>query len=76
MSKGYRTSPYPSLPLLQMIQQADGRITINSDCLAGGQLDWGYQQALQLAEEAGFSSITILAPDGQWKEISLTEVLL
>ena len=76
MPKGYRTSPYPSLPLLQMIQQADGRITINSDCHAAGKLDCGYQQALQLAEEAGFSSITILAPDGQWKEISLTEVLL
>ena len=49
---------------------------INSDCHAAGKLDCGYQQALQLAEEAGFSSITILAPDGQWKEISLTEVLL
>ena len=59
MSKGYRTTPYPSLPLLKEIRQAGGRIMINSDCHAAGKLDWGYNLAAELAREAGFTHLTV-----------------
>lgn len=59
MSKGYRTTPYPSLPLLKEIRQAGGRIMINSDCHAAGKLDWGYNLAAELAREAGFIHLTV-----------------
>ena len=75
IARGLRTSPYPSLPLLRMIHQAGGRITINSDCHAVGSLDCCYTMAAELAKEAGFTEITVLAASGdgnpEWLEVAL-----
>jgi len=71
MSKGYRTAPYPSLPLLCEIRKAGGRIMINSDCHAAGKLDTGFDLAMELARKAGFTHRTVLTPAGIWEEVPL-----
>jgi len=71
MSKGYRTSPYPSLPLLQQIRNAGGRIMINSDCHAAGKLDYGCEAAAELAKKAGFHILTYPLPGGECLEVKL-----
>ncbi len=57
MAKNYRSTPYPSLPLLRIIREADGRIMINSDCHEAGKLDWAFEHAAELAREAGFRTL-------------------
>jgi histidinol-phosphatase (PHP family) len=75
IARGLRTMPYPSLPLLQQIQAAGGRITINSDCHSAGNLDCKYDLAMKLAREAGFTQRSVLTSgsDGlpEWVEIPL-----
>ena len=71
MAKGYRTAPYPSLPLLKIIHEAGGKIMINSDCHAADKLDFGYELALKLAKEAGFQMLTIPMPDGSQMEVEI-----
>ena len=71
MSKNYRTSPYPSLPLLRMIYQAGGRIMINSDCHAAGKLDCGYEEAKELARQAGYKYLSYPLSGGKITEVPL-----
>ena len=66
MAKGYRTDPYPGGRLLEMILQAGGRITVNSDCHAAGKLDYGFAEAFDLARGVGFTEYWVLGPDGTW----------
>ncbi len=66
MAKGYRTDPYPGGRLLELILQAGGRITINSDCHAAGKLDYGFAEAFDLARGVGFTEYWVLGPDGVW----------
>ena len=71
MAKGYRTDPYPDGRLLELILQADGRITVNSDCHAAGKLDFGFDEAMDLACGIGFTEYWVLGPDGTWKAQAL-----
>ena len=66
MAKGYRTEPYPGGRLLELILQAGGRITVNSDCHAAGKLDYGFAEAFDLARGIGFTEYWVLGPDGVW----------
>lgn len=66
MAKGYRTRPYPDARLLELILQAGGRITVNSDCHAAGKLDYGFSDAFDLARGVGFTEFWTLGPDGSW----------
>ena len=74
MAKAYRTSPYPSLSLLKMIHEAGGKIMINSDCHAADKLDFGFETAVKLAAEAGFTVLTIPEPTGGQKEVEICSV--
>ena len=64
MAKNYRSTPYPSLPLLCMIHEAGGRIMINSDCHEAGKLDCEFELAAELALKAGFTYLSVPMPDG------------
>ncbi|MGN1413046.1 MAG: PHP domain-containing protein [Anaerovoracaceae bacterium] len=66
MAKGYRTDLYPGGRLLELILQAGGRITVNSDCHAAGKLDYGFAEAFDLARSIGFTEYWVLGPDGVW----------
>lgn len=54
MSRGYRTTPYPSLDMLKYLHSLGGRITITSDCHRAEWIDFAFDQAINLAKSAGF----------------------
>ncbi len=57
ISRGYRTTPYPSPQILKQIKEADGKLMINTDCHARDNLDLGMNQCLELAKAAGFDEL-------------------
>lgn len=70
IGRGYRTTPYPSPELLSTIRRLGGRIMINSDCHNKDFLDCGFDLAVDLAKDCGFSSHVILTKNG-WSEVPL-----
>lgn len=59
MSRGYRSAPYPSLDLLKLLKEKNGRITITSDCHRAEWIDFAFDQAEALAKAAGFKEAWI-----------------
>ena len=53
-SRGYRTTPYPALWLLQQLQRRGARITITADAHSADAVACGYRDALARAEYVGF----------------------
>ena len=59
MAREYRNSPYPSIELLKLIYEANGKILINTDCHDKEYLDYGMQICLDLAKQIGFKTLEI-----------------
>ena len=57
MARGYRNTPYPSIELLKLIYEANGKILINTDCHDQEYLDHGMQICLDLAKQIGFKTL-------------------
>ena len=55
MARGYRSAPYPSENLLRMIKKYGGRIIISSDCHDREKLNYGYEEAEEIANRLCFS---------------------
>lgn len=68
MAKGYRNAPYPSFDLLKELHKMGGRITLSSDCHDAKYLDYGFEEALDVARQAGFTSIWVLNGNACWME--------
>ena len=64
IGRGYRKTPYPSIPLLKAIQEAGGGLLINTDCHNREYLDIGMSECLRLAKEAGFTHLYALTKQG------------
>jgi len=64
MSRGARSIPYPSKEILTMICQKGGRIMINSDCHNKDYLDHGFDVAVKLAKDCGFTEHGVLTENG------------
>ncbi|MBQ3596648.1 MAG: histidinol-phosphatase [Clostridia bacterium] len=64
IARGYRTSPYPHVNLLKRINQAGGKIIINSDCHNKDFLDCHFVEAEKLAQSAGFTERYELSSKG------------
>ena len=72
ISRGYRKLPYPDLFFLKEIKARGGRIMINSDSHSVDTIGYGFKQAKEMAEAAGFTSVSVLQPEGM-REISLSD---
>ena len=59
MSRGYRTTPYPSPDLLKLLHSLGGRITITSDCHRAEWIDFAFDSAIDLAKSCGFKEAYI-----------------
>lgn len=70
ISRGYRSKPYPSLPLMQRIASLGGRVTLSSDAHHKDQLLFWFPKALSLLRLAGFQRVYTMTRDG-WTPISL-----
>ena len=65
ISRGYRTSPYPSLRLLEYINSKGGCVLLSSDSHRADTLNFSFDDALVLVRAAGFSSERIVtSPKG------------
>ena len=57
ISRGYRTTPYPSRALLTAIRERGGTITISTDAHRAEDIVFGFTQAEALARSCGFTEI-------------------
>lgn len=64
IARGYRTTPYPGNALLRQLKEFGGEIIVNSDCHYAPQLCFGFDQAAELAQAAGFTHTNLWTRDG------------
>ena len=64
MRRGYRSVPYPSLPILKRIFENGASIILCSDCHDLHGLCYGFEYAAALARHAGFRSRCVLTAAG------------
>lgn len=70
MARGLRTSPYPCLDLLHLMNREGVKIVVNSDSHAVETLDFAFAEVKQMLWEIGFRSQVVLY-DGKFREIPL-----
>lgn len=64
IARGYRTLPYPSLPLLKEFKRLGFGAVISSDCHDAKHLDCHFDDARELLNQAGFNEHYILTDNG------------
>lgn len=64
ISRGYRTTPYPSPFLLKYLKERGWNATISSDCHDARYLKQSFEQAGELLKSAGFREYYVLTKDG------------
>ena len=64
VSRGYRKAPYPALFLLREWRDMGGRIILTADAHSAKTVVYGYRDAAELAEAAGFTGSVLLTLDG------------
>lgn len=57
ISRGYRTTPYPSRALLRELKRRSGRITISADAHTANDVAFGFAEAEALAIDCGFCEV-------------------
>lgn len=60
ISRGYRTTPYPSVNLLRIIKNEGGRVILSSDSHNKNTLDFGFDDAKKLLKDIGFEFVHTL----------------
>lgn len=60
ISRGYRTEPYPAIPLLQAWREMGGQVTIGTDSHHESTVDAAFDLAVDWARRAGYRSIRAL----------------
>ncbi len=68
ISRGYRTTPYPQMEFLKEFNRQGFGVVFTSDCHNKDYIDCFYNEAEQMAIEAGFKSKWILTDNG-FKEV-------
>lgn len=64
IARGYRTTPYPSIPIINELKRRGMRAIITSDCHDGRFLDCHFDQAVSILRECGFEERYILTKNG------------
>lgn len=64
ISRGYRTTPYPDIPILKYLAEKKAKITLNSDTHAANTLDFAYDTAIKHIKSVGINKIYILRKNG------------
>lgn len=60
ISRGYRTTPYPSMQWLRLLREMNGKVTVSADAHHTSGVTCAFDLAEQMVKEAGFSEIWIL----------------
>ncbi len=64
IARGYRTTPYPSIPILKELKRLGFGAVISSDCHDAAKLDCNFAQAGELLKFCGFREKYILTEGG------------
>ncbi len=64
IARGYRTTPYPSIPITKELKRLGFLPVISSDCHDANQLDVGFAQSAELLKYCGFDYRFVLTEDG------------
>jgi histidinol-phosphatase (PHP family) len=64
MSRGYRTSPYPSVPLLRALQAHHARLVVTSDAHTAQGIAYAFPKVEELLLSLGFSETWEYTPQG------------
>ncbi len=64
ISRGYRSTPYPSPLLLKALRERGGRICITSDSHSADTITYAFSQTAELAQSCGFQETWILTQNG------------
>jgi len=64
IARGYRTTPYPSVPIIRELGRRGFGAVITSDCHAKAQLDRGFGEAAALLRACGFRETFVLTETG------------
>ena len=67
ISRGYRTAPYPGIPILERMVEKKAPIIVTSDCHDARYLDCHYAESVELAKACGVKSLVRLTKKG-WIE--------
>ncbi len=71
IARGYRSSPYPSLPFLKFWRSLGGRVILGSDCHDARCIVTGYELSETLMREAGYSCAVRLGVHDLFEEYLL-----
>ena len=72
--RGWRSAPYPALPLLSYIKEKGGEVILSSDCHKREALAFGFEEALGLVRRAGFDRVQVYTPEGR-RALSLGQAM-
>ena len=64
ISRGYRTTPYPALFIIEEMKRLGFGAVISSDCHDKNFLDCAYDEAKQLLKDAGYTEHYVLKDEG------------
>ena len=64
ISRGLRTTPYPTEEILRVIGESGGKITYSSDCHRADTVAVGFEYAVALAKKCGFKGFMKLSDKG------------
>ena len=68
ISRGMRTTPYPTEEILRVILECGGKVTYSSDCHRADTIACAFKDAVDLAKKCGFKSFMKLGTDGFYEE--------
>ncbi len=60
ISRGYRTSFYPSLNLLNILKKNNARLMLNSDCHDKNFLDCEFKRSIEIIKDVGFKKLSTI----------------
>ena len=64
MARGYRTEPYPSLPLLRSLYALGGRVTLSSDAHRPEHLTYAFTETEAWLRDIGFRELWVFDGNG------------
>lgn len=57
ITRGYRSTPYPSVDILRYIKEKNGRVILSSDSHSSSSLCFGFEECEKTAREIGFGNV-------------------
>ena len=67
IARGWRKIPYPSPYLLELLPTLGGEILVNSDSHNPDNLDFYFDESIELLKKHGYDHISLLGKDGFYK---------